>query len=272
MAYGATYGKYAYNMAASIKHYNKIIPIHLICDHLSIDSIDTSIFDSFEIIAFGNDAGLNKILLFDRSPFNKTLYLDVDGICLNDPDKVFNQIEKDHYIFSQLMGSGGINDDISYAAWAENEIVWKKFNLKQDAIFPTLQTSIVYFDKSKEAKEFFHRLKENYSNRLSEDEYKEMWGRSKQHPDELYYSITMAQLNLIPTKSIQPVFFPNKIESISTIERDYLILAMWGSGNLVRPYAKDLYDRIMFKIMGTIGRNHIYKAQSLYKGKMTGIK
>lgn len=267
----AIYGKFAHNMAHSIKHWNKTFPIHLICDHISIGDIDTSIFDSFEIIDFlredKKDYCLSKIRLFERSPFNKTLYLDVDGVCLNNPEEVFTKIENEHFIYSQVMGSGGINDSISYNPWASNDVIWKKFNLSQDAVYPTLQTSILYFDKSTESESFFNQLKNNYALRLKETEYLEMWGKSKQHPDELYYSITMAQLGIVPTKSIQPVFFPNRHESITTIERDYLILALYGASTLIKPYAKNLYDGTMQRIMNAKGREHRYKSDHLYRGK-----
>jgi hypothetical protein len=146
------------------------------------------------------------------------------------------------------------------------------FNLKEDAVYPTLQTSVVYFDRSEEAKSFFKNLTENYSKKLSKDQYKEMWGRSGQHPDELYYSVTMSQMGMVPSKSIQPVFFPSKNESVSVIQSEYMILSMWGANTLVKPYAKDLYDRILFKVFNDLDRNHLYKAHTLYKGKFHSFK
>lgn len=277
MAYGSSvYGKYAFNIAHSIRHFNKSIPIHLICDAKAISDIKTEVFNSFEVIDFEKedkgDYGLSKIKIFERSPFEKTLYLDVDGICLNDIDSWFDRIANNHSVYAQLMGTGGIKDNISYNPWAGNDVIWQNFGLKEDSVYPALQTSVVYFDRSKESKLFFKTLNENYSKRLQKSQYKEMWGKSNQHPDELYYSVTMAQLNMMPTKSIQPVFFPNKNESTSVIQNEFLILSMWGANSLVRPYAKDLYDRIMFKVMNDLGANHYYKAYNLYKGKFHSIK
>jgi hypothetical protein len=138
MCYGSsTYGKYAFNMAHSIKHYGNF-PIHLICDSVSIKEINTSIFDSFEVIDFEKedkkDYGLSKIKIFERSPFEKTLYLDVDGVCLNDVEPWFNRIANNHSVYAQLMGLGGLKDSISYNPWASNEVIWEKFNLKEDAV------------------------------------------------------------------------------------------------------------------------------------------
>lgn len=266
-----TYGKFAYNMAHSIRHYSNL-PIHLLCDKESIKNIDTSIFSSFDIIDFErNEYGkidncLAKISLFERSPFEKTLYLDVDGIVLNNPDLLFDDL-KDEYIYVQPMGSGKKTDNITYI-WASNEIVYMNYNISDETIFNTCQTSIIYFNK--QAKDFFNQLKLNYEKRLKPIEYREMWGRSKQHPDELYYSITMAQFGVTP-KAIRPVFFPEKRESDTKILSDYYVLAMYG-GNNVLPYAKSLYDRIMQKILNLKGLNHFFKIDQLYKKKFINIK
>lgn len=268
-----TYGRYAYNMAHSIRHYTNL-PIHLLTDKESIAGIDQSIFDSIETIDFErNEAGkidncFAKIKLYERSPFDKTLYLDVDGVMLNDPIGVFHILEGKN-IYTQPMGKGKRGDDISYS-WASNDIVWDRFGLNEDTIFPTCQTSIIYFEKSKESKSFFKKLHFNYKNKLKPIEYREMWGRSNQHPDELYYSITMAQFNIVP-EDFNPVFFPEKLETITNIENNYYVLSMYG-GNNVRPYALGLYDRILQKVLRAKGMNHYFKAHNLYKNKFINIK
>src|SRR5690606_115314 len=160
-----TYGRYAYNMAHSIMNYSNL-PIHLICDKKSIMRIETSIFSAVEFIDFErNETGrvdncFAKTKLFERSPFEKTLYLDVDGVMLKNPEEIFNALDGKP-IYVQPMGQGGKNDNISYT-WASNEIVWEKYKLKDDAVFPSCQTSIIYFEKNKESKEFFRKLSANY--------------------------------------------------------------------------------------------------------------
>jgi hypothetical protein len=262
MAFGKpVYGKYAFNMLHSIKHLNKSLPVHLICDQKAIGHIHIHDFDSFEVVEFSTDLGFNKIDLFDKSPFTETLYLDVDGICLNDPALLFKEL-KGEYIWTQPMGSGTVKDNITYN-WASPELVFKKFNL--DGIFTTCQTSIIYFNKSKEAKTFFKKLKENYKKRLDPKEYLFQWNKSNNHPDELYYSITLNQVG-VSLKNLQPVFFPKAPENIGQILKDYSILSMWGKG-IVKPYAKTLYDRILFNVFNAIGENHYYKSDNLYRQK-----
>jgi len=256
-------------MAHSIRHYSDL-PIHLICDQSSISGIDLSVFSSYDLMEFEKDElgridnCLAKVKLFERTPFDETLYLDVDGVMLNNPETIFEEL-KGEKLFVHPMGKGGKNDNISYS-WANNDVVWNKFGLKEDSIFNTCQTSIIYF--TNDAEDFFVRLEENYKNKLSQNEYREMWGRSNQHPDELYYSITMAQMVIQP-KEFRPVFFPERLENISTIENDYYVLSMYG-GNNVKPYAKELYDRIMRMVLKSKG--HYYKIHNLYKNKFINIK
>lgn len=259
------YGKWAYNMAYSIRSFCDI-PIHLVHDKKSIEGVDTSAFTSMEEAEFSNDFCLEKIKIFERSPFEKTLYLDVDGIVIKNPEDIFEELEGS-VIWTQPMGRGNKDDKITYT-WAANELVYERFNLSDETIFTTTQTSIVYF--TKEAKGFFNQLKLNYEKRLKPIEYREMWGRGKQHPDELYYSITMAQMN-ISLKDFKPVFFPEKKESVSIILNDFYILSMYG-GNNVKPYALDLYDKIMFNVMRKKGMNHYYKVDKLYRNKFINIK
>jgi hypothetical protein len=266
-----TYGKFAYNMAHSIRHYCDL-PIHFLADRESISGINTSIFNSIDIIDFEkNENGaidnlIAKIKIFERSPFEETLYLDVDGIMLKNPEELFD-ILKDETLYVQPMGSGKKTDSITYT-WASNDIVYERFNLTDDIIFNTCQTSIVYFNK--QAQDFFNQLQLNYNKKLKSIEYREMWGRSKQHPDELYYSITMAQIGVTP-KELRPVFFPEKKEEVYKILSDYYVLSMYG-GNNVKAYALTLYDKIMQGILNKKVLNHYYKVNKLYRNKFINIK
>ena len=267
-----TYGKFAFNMAHSIRHYSEL-PIHLICDSESVSGIDMSCFSSYEIIDFEkNDQGkidncIAKIKLFERSPFDKTLYLDVDGVMLRSPDDLFKKLE-DFEFWTQPMGTGKKGDDGINYMWAKNELLYNHFQIPEGNLFTTCQTSIIYFTKG--AKDFFRCLKANYSNKLEPKDYKEMWGKSKQHPDELYYSVTMAQLG-ITLLELRPVFFPERVASVTEILNDFYVLSMYGGTN-VKPYALKLYDRIMSSILNPIGINHWFKVDQLYKNKFINIK
>jgi hypothetical protein len=260
------YGKWAYNMAYSIRSFCEL-PIHLIHDSESVKGIDTSIFNSMQLTEFSKDFCLEKIKIFERSPFEETLYLDVDGIMIKNPEDIFTML-KGSFFWTQPMGTGKKGDDSINYMWAKNALLYDKYQINDNNWFTTCQTSIVYF--TKEAKGFFNQLKLNYDNRLKPIEYREMWGKSKQHPDELYYSITMAQMG-INILEFRPVFFPEKIETVTNILDKYYVLSMYG-GNNVKSYALALYDRIMQKVLNSKGKNHFYKANKLYPKKFINIR
>jgi hypothetical protein len=264
----ATYAKYAFNMAYSIKYYCHDLPVYLFSDGIGLDQIDTSVFDKVELFDFdSNDPGLNKIKLFELSPFEKTIYVDVDGVCLKDISPLFKELE-DHNVYAQVIDYGKREDEITYSEWATNDTIWDHFKLKKDAILCGLQTSIIYFNKSKISKKFFSKLKQNYNNRLDKNKYLLMWGFKKNHPDELYYSGTMSQLDIVPDARIRPVFFPDKVEDVKKILSEYYILSHFGGQNLVRPYAHDLYNRHLSSILREGKRDHLFKSQNLYKNKI----
>lgn len=279
MCFGSnTYGAYAYNMAHSIKYFYPAANIHLLCDIDSINDIDTTIFDSFEVIDFERDEKgridncLAKIKLFERSPFEKTLYLDVDGVCINSLEGLIERLESES-LYVQVIDSGKKDKKIQYSLWATNDTIWDKFNLNEYSVLPALQTSIMWFDRSKKAKEFFKKVEDNYTNnRLQPDEYWHMWGKSSQHPDELYYSATMAQMDILPDQNLNPIYFPNRSIQESELFKKYQILAMHGAVGLVQPFAHKVYDRILQKVMNSQNKNHLYKSHRLYKGKFVGLK
>jgi hypothetical protein len=264
----ATYAKYAYNMAYSIKFFSQDLPVFLYTDGIGMDQVDNSVFDKIERYDFKpDDPGVNKTILFDITPFEKTIYLDVDGVCLKDISPLFNELEEQK-VFAQVIDYGKKEDKITYSEWADNATVWNHFKLKEEAVLCGTQTSIIYFDKSKEAKAFFKDLKKNYSKPLPKEKYLLLWGFKKHHPDELYYSGTMAQHDIVPDKRIQPIFFPDKVESVTKILSDYYVLSQFGGQSLVRPYAHDLYNRHLSAIMRSKGKDHLFKSQNLYKNKM----
>jgi hypothetical protein len=47
---------------------------------------------------------------------------------------------------------------------------------------------------------------------------------------------------------------------------------MYGAGQLVRPFAKEFYDRLMHKYLKEMGKPHHFKAHMLYKDKFSGRK
>lgn len=85
-----SFGKLTYNLIASIKQ-NSDIEVTVFTDFKSLKNIDTTIIDNIKEIP---DASLYinnishpnrfKMLLHDLSPYENTMYLDVDSLCIKD--------------------------------------------------------------------------------------------------------------------------------------------------------------------------------------------
>ncbi len=273
IAFGKAYGKMAFNLAASIK-VRSDIKIHLVCDSDAVSDISTGFFDSHSIYDFkllnGRiDPCQAKIDIYSLSPFDKTLFLDVDAVCMNPIESLFDSLSGTS-IYFQVMGRGGKEDKITYSHWATNNTIWGHFKLSDSAIVSSCQTSVIYFEKGKESKKFFERLQKNYDNKLDKKQYSVMWGMSKAHPDELYYSVTAAQLNILPDISIQPLFYPNIHKNEGEIMREFPILSIYGAHRTIKNYGIDLYDRIMKDVMKKLGLYHKYQGHNLYKLKFAG--
>lgn len=268
-----SYGKWAYNMAHSLKHFNPEINIHLVYEPETAGGLDLSLFTSkderlFERLPSGKiDVAGIKTRLPEFSPYDKTIYLDCDGIALKDISPLFELP-----MYSQALSAGKFTETLNYT-WANKEYIWKHFGLNEDTVYPSIQSSIVVFGKDKDSKAFFKRLQENYKTPVPESEFTESWGNAGMQPDELYYSATFAQMGIVPDLTLQPCYFPhthtNKLKEITD---NHYILSMYGAGALVRPFAKDFYDRLMHSYLKGTGKPHHYKAHMLYKDKFSGRK
>lgn len=274
IAYGRHYGKFAYNLAASIKALSNNVHIHLVCDLEAIKDIPMMFFDSYEVYDFPTENGRidpcqTKVDIIKMTPFDKTMYLDVDAVCLNNIEPLFDELNGTE-VYVHIMGYGGEFDKIEYSHWASNEVIWPHFKLASNAILPSTQTSIIYFEKGAKSKKFFAQLQKNYTNRLDKSKYTNMWGLSKCHPDELYFAVTLAQLEMLPKKELNPIFYPVKLENEGKILQDYYLLSIYGAHRTIKNYSLSLYDRVMKGVGKVFGFYHRFDAHGLYKHKFAG--
>src|SRR6056297_2550144 len=131
------YGLMAHNLACSIKKHSPDLKIGLWVDEwLHSQLPDKSLFDDIRILSesdYRNDKGKvdpaiakTQIYRLGCEMSDKFLYLDVDGICLNDLQPLLNEL-KGSQIATEIIDKGGKTDKISYNIWASNENIWKFF-------------------------------------------------------------------------------------------------------------------------------------------------
>ncbi len=267
----------AAHLIASIKQYSPNLNIAVLCDN-NIGympdrykaMIDKTIpVDSDHLLTHGQiDPGKAKCSIIPYLPYDQNLYLDVDGLCLQDLEPIFNT-DKDFCV--EVCGEGTKSDDINYNHWATTDDEWNEFSLPEDATFRTVQSSAMYFKKGK----FCDKLQKHLDKCLNfpMSKLKNNWG--KHLPDELIYSGAVAQLGYDPSFENPVCFFGHKKSPLSftELQEKYYVLSMYGNGKgatLVKDAYRDWYNRLNNKLHKTIGLQPIREIHSLMKGKHVG--
>lgn len=270
----------AVNMAISIRALNPGIKIAFAYDEsllawLTPDRI--ALFDDLIPIPqaqfkdYGRiDPAKFKTSIYDYLPYDENLILDVDGCCIQDLSRLFDYLSrKEGFFFTDHLGKGKKGDEINYLMWASQQTIWEHFKLGEDQTIYAVQTSLSYVKKCKEAKTFFTRLKKNYEQGIDKSKV-HLWGGTI--PDELFYSGTLAQLNIDPSIEIKPVFFGNYFypKTYTDLHSEFFILSLYGNGR-GRTETKlryiEYYDKIMRTYCRQLGTEHIYKASMIMADK-----
>lgn len=278
------YGKFAANMAISIKEHNKDLPIQLIYEEKTISHLNDwymSFFDEKTLID-NSDCytvknifpALAKISIYKYAKFDESIYLDVDGICLKNLDSLFEKC-KDGYFFSQVVGKYVVEKDpkdFPEMQWCKPDVLINHFNLKEGDIIPALNTSFQYFKKCIASELLFNTAKESLLNGIEDDKRWFKWGKDNHQPDELYMNIALAKVGLFPELNPSKViFFDNKrIKSISEVESNYYVLGLYGGVQFTHSSLQDHYDRLMERAyLQSHGKNHQFKCSNLMRRKIS---
>lgn len=270
LAFGkASYGFAAYNLAVSLKSFNHKTPIALFYQKDTIGQLnDLSVFD--KTIELDHDQVYHngvldpakvKVHIYDLIeglPGKDFLYLDVDALAFKDIMPLMDKLKKTKgYYLTDVVGRGGKDDKINYSIWAKNEYIWDWFKLKDDSIYPAIQSSYAYIKKSKQAEKFFSKVKEYYFIGFPIERQLMRWGGTV--ADELLFSGTCAKLNLIPDSGVRPIFFGWKYDprSPTQLANDYYILSIYGNGKgktLTKQRYWKLYDGLGTQYAKSMGR------------------
>jgi hypothetical protein len=270
------YAMGAFNLALSIKHFNPSVNITLVSDGEHERHYRPEHYHPFDTIKKINlcdytdkvgrfQPGLAKINISKYSDYDHTLYIDADSLILKDIQPLIDDlILKPGYFYSEKMGSGGLTEEIEYNPWATNEKIWEYFKLDPETTITTINSSWFYFNKK--SAPFFKKVLQNFNKGFTESQLKTQWGNTL--PDELFFTGTMAQMNIDPEyKKI--MFFGNSVDkrTFSELENDYYGFTLYGGIRTVREIYNGWYDRLMFKFCEKEVIEHRFKAYSILTGK-----
>jgi len=265
------YGLMAHNLAFSIRHNSPKVKIGLWIDAELYKTLpDKSLFDDIRILeesqyrdSKGNvDPAIAKAQIYRLGcqMSDRFLFLDVDGLCINDLEPFLKRLEG-LTIATEVLGQGSKDDTINYSVWASNETIWEHFGLNEDATLCGIQSSWAYFEKSdigdlmQEWLDYFMAVGVPYYKLLMQ------WGGTI--PDELLYQAVYAKLGIIPrlpNEAMKPIFFGHgkAKQTEEEVLSDYYILSIYGNGSgrtLVKPKFIKLYDKQLKAMGNTYGFN-----------------
>lgn len=251
------YGRYAYNLAASIKSISEV-PIAILYKGAALSHISNRSFFDYEIeIDAGENCGA-KLCVYKYSPFDQTLLLDADMVWLpgKDPEELFAELKGIPFT--------GITEGCSntpaghYFFWGDLEEIRSVY--KVDRVFQW-RTEVLYFEKGKIAKKIFADALRIYNN----PKLKEVKKFGSGVPDELAVNIAAAISLQEPHKERwQPSYWcalmRGKTKQLSDIVNEYWLLSVGGNNAL--PNEQLLYNKLMKTVCYKLGISHIFPLQN----------
>lgn len=275
----------AFNMALSIKHFNKEIKISLFIDkairkYIQYEGYFDNVVELNDSDIYSPGVGLDpakvKTNLYDKLPYKENLYLDVDGCALKDLQPLIDLLSsKEGSYLTEVRSLNTFDGEAGeYHIWASNKDIWENYNLKKTDVFPAIQSSFAYIKKSKEAEKFFKAVKANFNKGFDTKKLLMRWGSTV--PDELIFSATCAKEGVNPDAGIRPIFFgwsPMFVEyglNFQRIKDDHYITAIFGNGNGIRTLTNKDYIKWYDKLMNKYGMAEgyaVYGSSEIMKDK-----
>lgn len=270
----------AAQMALSIKVNSPELPIQLVHDD-NVNYLPTdyrNLFDWYTKLDMADvyrnatfEPGYAKLKAYQYSKFDQTIFLDVDGICLDEKKltDVFDLCTS--FYHTEVIGSGTLHDTIEYAHWASNINMFEQFGLNKNQTYYAVQSSFQYFKRSKEMDKLAASFIKEFD--FPKERLANQWGQSI--PDELIIGGACAKINHDPSLPQRITFFGNKgnRKEIAEVRSNFYISSLYGNGKgtkLVMERYVDMYDRLIFKYAREKKMEVIRRASHLMKKKHVG--
>jgi hypothetical protein len=223
IALGPKYSELAFNLTKSIKKHNEGLPVAVITDctypeiieafdHVirpkPIDYTEEMVFNPFKL----------KTFMYDLSPFEKTIYLDVDAICLGDISELFSKFQIQEVARHK-------KEDKCDCVWFESLAdIFDLYELKWD--YPEYNSSFVAFDRSMANETYFELVKLMYNDRRFD-----FTKIGQCYPDEMAFGLASS---IMQHYSVDPLNIPicfwwaNKTLRLDEIQAKYKFIGFAG--------------------------------------------
>lgn len=263
-----SYGKFALTMLASIKERTDL-KVQLICDEFSVSHVEPYL-DNFDVITIMNeidystenmfDAARAKLNLYKYLTFDRSIYLDVDGILLGELDHYFDILKGEPI---HIQGCSSLRP----SHWATKESINKYIPINKQV--RDINSSFIYIEKCEKAKDYFELCESYYSSgKIPKDALSNTWGGLK-YPDELFFSIGFDSLNIYSTNDIAPVYFHNgKADVIEQMKKsNSVVMSLYGNKTLLSTEIMYKYDVYAKNALEHLGIKYIWNVKTLMNNK-----
>jgi hypothetical protein len=253
----------AVNLAASLKASDKDVNIHLVHDGglYSLPDNEQSVFTSEGVPAAAiwhtkgqPDYIKPKTRMYELSPFEKTLFLDVDMVwmCDRPVGQLFEELEGLDFT---IMNEGPQD----YCYWADAA------ELRQmvggDHPMYIFYSELVYFEKTAKTKDFFKRVQKAFDK--PRPGTKTFSGSAM--PDELAFIIASLQSGMVPHKdNWLPIYWHFRDRKHRHLQPYQLSKLFYGysiGGNVTPEYAKAHYNNLTAHYAKVMGINQPYQVR-----------
>ena len=250
------YSHMAFNLAVSIKYQDSTIPITVVKSGSSLDQLlpwQRGIFDNeveLDLNLIKRSGVVEylkaKTLLYDLSPYEKTIYLDADTI-LSERKKIGD-------LFSltgvQFANRGEMKDSSGISQWVDIKVLFDTYKIDH---WYDLSSEFIFFDRSALNKKFFNDAKKYYDDdKIPVVTFEEKKKQGKTgitqfaggKPDEVPFGIAIEKNNIRFQSPFQPSYWQpqyfNKLKSDQDILNGYYMIS--AGGNAVQQNIKRIYN------------------------------
>jgi len=248
------YGRYALNLAISLRANCHNVDICLVCDKQGIADFKEYQLNLFNTIKIIDESSyiINgekhhfflKTKLYELSPYDETIFFDADTLICpgKNIDFMFSTLSDNDFAIANNgwvdLITGKSNVINSYKFWGEIEAI-KEYH-KITKLYQTNST-FIYFKKTQENKELFDLCQQIYLDESAPKE-KQTWG----YADEYCFNVALSKLNIKFKSPNQNIIFIQFVQK--KIEKKNITERFWGmtnGGHKTHPLLVKIYNELV---------------------------
>lgn len=276
------YGKFAWNLAVSIKENNPGIKVAVIVWGKALDHLEAWRKEWFDEIIYMDESdlfelgkfmpGKAKLSGYKYFPFDENMIIDADTICIGNLDIIWKKCTGN--IHAQAVAKVTEQDTHWFCNWMNHAGMIEAFELSSPFTAYEINSSFMFVRKCEEGEMFYNQALKNYHLAKSHNKLRK-WGGG--FPDEAAFNVAFAQLNINPSFADQPIisnetawpiFFSTRFQNDwSFVYQKFPLVGFFGDSHFTDKSLQAQYDRIMFGCGSRNGFLHVFKINQLMKEK-----